>query len=278
MPSCRRPAAPTAFCSSSRPSWCRGWRATTARRSSVRLRAIPSAGCSRCTRWPRRPDLFNAIVAVSPSLPWRQGESVKRIDAMLAQQRTLKCSLYVTLGDEGQAMKAGLDRLRVGARGEGRQGPALGPGRDARRRSRVHRSSQPLHTRSRRSSRDGACRALAPGRSRAASKRSRPTTPGCRTGSAGRSRRQRPRSTPWDMRRWQNARSTRRWSISQTNVRNYPEQPQHLRQPGRGSRGRRPARRGAGEVRGGGQARRSGQGPAARHVPRASGRRKKIAQ
>ncbi len=60
-----------------------------------------------------RPDLFNAIVAVSPSLPWRQGEAVKRIDTMLAQQRTLKCSLYVTLGDEGAAMKAGLDRLRT---------------------------------------------------------------------------------------------------------------------------------------------------------------------
>lgn len=60
-----------------------------------------------------RPNLFNAIVAVSPSLPWRQGEAVKRIDTMLAQQRTLKGSLYVTLGDEGQAMKSGLDRLRT---------------------------------------------------------------------------------------------------------------------------------------------------------------------
>ncbi len=60
-----------------------------------------------------RPDLFNAIVAVSPSLPWRQGEAVTRIDAMLTQQRTLKASLYVTLGDEGAAMKSGLDRLRT---------------------------------------------------------------------------------------------------------------------------------------------------------------------
>lgn len=60
-----------------------------------------------------RPDLFNAVVAVSPSLPWRQGEAVKRIDTMLGQQRTLKAALYVTLGDEGQAMKSGLDRLRT---------------------------------------------------------------------------------------------------------------------------------------------------------------------
>lgn len=58
-----------------------------------------------------RPDLFNAVVAVSPSLPWRQGEAVNRIDTMLGQQRTLKSALYVTLGDEGPAMKSGLDRL-----------------------------------------------------------------------------------------------------------------------------------------------------------------------
>lgn len=60
-----------------------------------------------------RPGLFNALVAVSPSLPWRQGEPVKRIEAMLARQRTLKSAVYVTLGDEGQAMQAGFDRLRA---------------------------------------------------------------------------------------------------------------------------------------------------------------------
>ena len=38
---------------------------------------------------------------------------MKRIDTMLPRQRSLKCSLYVTLGDEGQAMKAGFDRLRA---------------------------------------------------------------------------------------------------------------------------------------------------------------------
>ena len=60
-----------------------------------------------------RPNLFNAVIAVSPSLAWRQGEAAKRMDTMLTQQRTLKGALYVTLGDEGQAMKAGLDRLRT---------------------------------------------------------------------------------------------------------------------------------------------------------------------
>jgi uncharacterized protein len=60
-----------------------------------------------------RPNLFNAVIAVSPTLAWRQGEAAKRIDTALEQQRTLKGALYVTLGDEGQAMKAGLDRLRT---------------------------------------------------------------------------------------------------------------------------------------------------------------------
>jgi predicted alpha/beta superfamily hydrolase len=60
-----------------------------------------------------RPELFDAIVAVSPSLPWRQGEPVKRVETMLGSQRNLACSLYVTLGDEGAAMQTGFDRLRA---------------------------------------------------------------------------------------------------------------------------------------------------------------------
>ena len=60
-----------------------------------------------------RPELFDAVIAVSSTLAWRQGEAAKRIDTMLPQQRILKCALYVTLGDEGQALKAGLERLRT---------------------------------------------------------------------------------------------------------------------------------------------------------------------
>jgi predicted alpha/beta superfamily hydrolase len=48
-----------------------------------------------------KPGLFNAVVAVSPTLGWRQGEPVKRIESMLARQRDLTGALYVTLGDEG---------------------------------------------------------------------------------------------------------------------------------------------------------------------------------
>jgi predicted alpha/beta superfamily hydrolase len=60
-----------------------------------------------------RPGLFNAIIAVSPTLAWRQGEPSRRIEQMLASHRTLKASLYVTLGDEGAAMQSGFDRLKA---------------------------------------------------------------------------------------------------------------------------------------------------------------------
>ena len=60
-----------------------------------------------------KPGLFNAVVAVSPTLGWRQGEPVKRVESMLARQRDLTGALYVTLGDEGQAMQSGFDRLRT---------------------------------------------------------------------------------------------------------------------------------------------------------------------
>jgi len=36
-----------------------------------------------------RPELFDAVIAVSPTLAWRQGEPAKRIDTMLPQQRML---------------------------------------------------------------------------------------------------------------------------------------------------------------------------------------------
>ena len=60
-----------------------------------------------------RPGLFNATIAVSPTLAWRQGEPARRIEQMLARNPTLKASLYVTLGDEGDEMQSGFDRLKA---------------------------------------------------------------------------------------------------------------------------------------------------------------------
>jgi uncharacterized protein len=60
-----------------------------------------------------RPGLFNATIAVSPTLAWRQGEPPRRIEQMLARNPTLKASLYVTLGDEGDVMQSGFDSLKT---------------------------------------------------------------------------------------------------------------------------------------------------------------------
>ena len=170
-----------------------------------------------------RPDLFNAIIAVSPSLPWRQGEAVKRIDAMLAQQRDDEGTLYVTLGDEGQAMKAGLDGFASCSRKRPARACA-GIGRGWTKTTAP--SSFAATTRdSRRSSRGGVCREHGPARSRAGSRRSRPTMRDSRNGSAGRSPRWRPPSTRWATPRSPSTRSTRRLEYLQANVRNYPNSP-----------------------------------------------------
>lgn len=59
-----------------------------------------------------RPDVFNAVIAVSPTLMWRQGEPVARVARLLGEHRGLKRALYVSVGDEGPRMQAGFDRLK----------------------------------------------------------------------------------------------------------------------------------------------------------------------
>lgn len=60
-----------------------------------------------------RPGLFNAVISVSPTLAWRQGEPTRRMERMLAGHRAVKASLYVTLGDEGDVMQSGFDRMKA---------------------------------------------------------------------------------------------------------------------------------------------------------------------
>ena len=60
-----------------------------------------------------RPGLFNATISVSPTLAWRQGEPSKRMEQMLRRNRELKAALYLTLGDEGDAMQSGFDRMKA---------------------------------------------------------------------------------------------------------------------------------------------------------------------
>jgi predicted alpha/beta superfamily hydrolase len=59
-----------------------------------------------------RPDLFDAYIAVSPSLWWDNSLMVKRAEELFARTRELPKSLYVTLGNEGGDMEAAFNRFR----------------------------------------------------------------------------------------------------------------------------------------------------------------------
>jgi predicted alpha/beta superfamily hydrolase len=60
-----------------------------------------------------KPDLFNAIIAVSPTLPWNGGEPVKRVERLLDERRELPRSYVFTIGNEGPEMQEGFDALKA---------------------------------------------------------------------------------------------------------------------------------------------------------------------
>src|SRR5215218_9852949 len=47
-----------------------------------------------------KPGLFNSYVAVSPSLQWENGEALKRAEEFLKNQKEMKVTLFVSLGNE----------------------------------------------------------------------------------------------------------------------------------------------------------------------------------
>ena len=47
-----------------------------------------------------KPGLFNSYVAVSPSLQWENGETLKRAENFLKNQKEMKATLFVSLGNE----------------------------------------------------------------------------------------------------------------------------------------------------------------------------------
>jgi predicted alpha/beta superfamily hydrolase len=60
-----------------------------------------------------KPDLFNVVIAVSPTLYWRQMEPVKRLTSLVESRPDLNRTLYVTLGTEGAEMQSGFDKLKA---------------------------------------------------------------------------------------------------------------------------------------------------------------------
>jgi predicted alpha/beta superfamily hydrolase len=58
-----------------------------------------------------KPGLFNSYFAVSPSLQWDNAEALKRAEEFLKNQKELKVTLFVSLGDEPGAIGESYKRL-----------------------------------------------------------------------------------------------------------------------------------------------------------------------
>lgn len=58
-----------------------------------------------------RPDLFNAYIAISPSLQWDSQQVVKRAQEFFARTDKLNVSLYITSGNEGGDLVGGIRKL-----------------------------------------------------------------------------------------------------------------------------------------------------------------------
>src|SRR5688572_20962312 len=58
-----------------------------------------------------RPELFNAYIAISPSLQWDNQNVVSRAQAFFDKTDKLSASLYMTSGNEGDALVGGIRKL-----------------------------------------------------------------------------------------------------------------------------------------------------------------------
>jgi len=59
-----------------------------------------------------KPGLFNSYVAVSPSLQWENGEGLKRAENFLKNQKEMKVTLFVSLGNESGAIGENFDSFK----------------------------------------------------------------------------------------------------------------------------------------------------------------------
>jgi tetratricopeptide (TPR) repeat protein len=59
-----------------------------------------------------KPGLFNSYIAVSPSLQWENGEALKRAEAFLKNQKEIKVSLFVSIGNEPGAIGESFDSFK----------------------------------------------------------------------------------------------------------------------------------------------------------------------
>ncbi|MGH9239996.1 MAG: alpha/beta hydrolase [Vicinamibacterales bacterium] len=56
----------------------------------------------------QQPDLFDASIAISPSLQWDNRRTVERADAVFQGRKELNAALFMTVGNEGDALARGV--------------------------------------------------------------------------------------------------------------------------------------------------------------------------
>lgn len=59
-----------------------------------------------------KPGLFNAYIAVSPSLQWENNDEMKRVETFLKNQKEMKVTLFASIGDEPGAIGDCFDRFK----------------------------------------------------------------------------------------------------------------------------------------------------------------------
>ena len=59
-----------------------------------------------------RPHLFNAVVAVSPTLNWDNRYVERNLDALLSSNRELRSTLFISVGDEGRELAESFARVK----------------------------------------------------------------------------------------------------------------------------------------------------------------------
>jgi uncharacterized protein len=60
-----------------------------------------------------KPGLFNAYIAVSPSLQWENGEALKRVESFLKNQKEMKVTLFTSIGNEPGAIGESFDAFKA---------------------------------------------------------------------------------------------------------------------------------------------------------------------
>ncbi len=59
-----------------------------------------------------RPEAFNAYIAVSPTFPWDDGLPQREAEAFCKDRKEANRTLFFTVGNEGEEMNGGFDRLK----------------------------------------------------------------------------------------------------------------------------------------------------------------------